>query len=203
MPLQLSTLLLTSNLKRRRSRKPKWHLLVNRWPQALTHSIWTTILHHLRLTCTNLELRCVKTTSFMANANMEMSAHLLIRRHRWWSRPTSQSCTRPSSARSSAPMATAHMVWDASSSMSSLRSRYSSPVLSMWSNLPLFNLTRSRLTILSLVPLRLSPLLKRRWIWSHKKQSQSRQLPQRWNLNWLSTPLLWNRFRLSTLLQFL
>ena len=62
------------------------------------------------------------------------SAHLLMTREWWWSRLMFQFCTKPNSARSTAPMDTVHTVWDASS-FTSCRKRPSRPMLQSSSQL--------------------------------------------------------------------
>ena len=46
-------------------RQPQWKAASNHWA-------WTATSHHQHLMCTNSEPRCARTTSYMANANMEM-----------------------------------------------------------------------------------------------------------------------------------
>jgi len=71
--------------------------------------------HHPHPTFISSEQSCARFTSFTASVNGEMSAHLLMEEHIWWLRLTCQFSTRLNFAKSIKPMATAHMVWDASS----------------------------------------------------------------------------------------
>jgi len=71
--------------------------------------------HHLHPTFTSSAQSCARFTSFMASANSEMSAPLLMEEHTWWLRLTCQSSTRLNYARNTQLMVTALMVWDASS----------------------------------------------------------------------------------------